>query len=97
MKAKRNNYGINPRTGEPFKAQWEVLHYYLTEKPGRTITQLEATVDFGFTDLAGVILRMYEHTGIRAARRWIVVPTRYNGAVQVKQYWIEQGGEEIAE
>lgn len=92
MKAKRNNYGINPRTGEPFKAQWEVLHYYLTERKGRSITQAEATTDFGFTDLAGVIRRIYEHTGIYANRRWISVKTRYNGVVQVKQYWIEQEG-----
>jgi hypothetical protein len=85
---KRNQYGTNPRTGKSFRAQWELLLYYLTEKPGRTITQAEATRLLGFTDLAGVIKRIEENTGIRADRREIVVPTRYNGATRVKQYWI---------
>ena len=89
MKKRKNNYGLNPDTGKPFRAQWEVLYHYLKSKSGRTITQAEATIDFGFSDLAGVVKRIEEHTGVRAGRRWIDVPTRYGGIVSVKQYWIE--------
>ena len=88
-KRKPNKYGINPATGKPFLAQWDVIFHYLTEKPGRTITQREASADFGFSDLAGVIRRIEDRTGIRAARREINVPTRYGGVTGVKQYWID--------
>ena len=87
---KRNNYGTNPSTGKPFRAQWEVIYEYLREKPGRTITQGEATQDFGFTRLAAIIKDIEYRVGVTAARRKIVVPTRYGGKVEVSQYWIER-------
>lgn len=85
---RKNNYGINPSTGKAFKAQWEVLLHYL-KVPGRKITQAQASADFGFTDLAGIVRRIEEHTGIRLARKLIEVKTRYGGITQVKQYWYE--------
>lgn len=77
-------------TGKPFKAQWEVIYEYLREKPGRTITQGEATQDFGFTRLAAIIKDIEYRVGVTPARRKIVVPTRYGGKVEVSQYWIER-------
>lgn len=88
--ARRNNYyGINPATGEPFKAQWEVIYQYLREKRGRKITSGQAINDFGFTRLSAIIYTIRERTGITPARRSIDVPTRYGGLVSVTEYWLE--------
>lgn len=90
MKQKRNNYGVNPETGERFAGQYEVLAYYLKEKPGRKITSLEAITEFGFTRLSGVVKYLEYRTGIRLERKKIIVPTRYGGAVPVMQYWMPE-------
>lgn len=89
MARRNNNYGTNPSTGEPFRAQWEVIYEYLREKPGRKITSGEAINEFGFTRLSAIIYTIRERTGITPARRSIDVPTRYGGLVTVTQYWIE--------
>lgn len=90
---KKNNYGISPVTGKPFRSQWEVIYHYLTERPGHSITSLEAIHEFGFTRLSAIIYTIRERTGVEAARCKTVVPTRYGGAVEVTRYWILKEGE----
>ena len=89
MKAKKNNYGINPETGERFKAQWEVIWHYIKSKPGRGITSLEAIKEFGFTRLSAIIFKIEKKTGYCARRADILVGTRYGGIVKVRKYWYE--------
>ncbi len=89
MKTKKNIYGINPETGERFKAQWEVIWHYIKSKPGRGITSLEAINEFGFTRLSAIIKRIEEITGYTARRADIFVGTRYGGIVRVRRYWYE--------
>ena len=91
MKEKKNNYGINPATGEQFAAQWEVIDQYLKE--GHRITTREAANEFGFTRLSDIIYKIEKHTGRVAARRTLVVPTRYGGTARCAEYWYEKEGE----
>jgi len=88
MARRRNDYGTNPDTGKPFRAQWEVILHYLREKPGRTITQGSAWIEFGFSRLSALVYTIRKRTGIDLHRRRIEVPTRYNGRVSVTQYFI---------
>lgn len=90
MKERRNKYGINPETGERFKAQWEVILFYLREKKGRSITSMEAITEFGFTRLSGIVKQIEYRANIVLSREAIVVPTRYGGAVRVARYWYEK-------
>lgn len=90
MKQKRNKYGINPETGERFKAQWEVILFYLREEAGRTITSMEAITEFGFTRLSGIVKQIEYRKGIVLSRCRINVPTRYGGVVSVSKYWYEK-------
>ena len=87
MKEKKNNYGTNPETGAQFKTQWEVIFQYLKE--GNSITSREAAAEFGFTRLSDIIYKIEKHTGRRADRELIFVPTRYGGEARVARYWFE--------
>lgn len=86
----RNDYGINPETGKPFRAQWEVIYQYLREKPGRTITQGDAWVEFGFSRLSAIVYAIRKRLGVTLRRRSIEVPTRYNGRVTVTEYYLDR-------
>lgn len=91
MKQKKNNYGTNPATGEPFGAQWEVVYQYLRE--GHSITSREAAAEFGFTRLSDIIYKIRKWTGVAPARTLVKVPTRYGGIARVSKYWIPREGE----
>ena len=75
--------------GTALKTQWETILYLLQSEPGRTIRQWEATKDFGFTDLAGIVKKIHYRTGIFLKRRDVQVKTRYGGTTYVTEYWYE--------
>lgn len=89
MKGKKNKYGINPLTGERFKAQWEVILHYLRHD-AKYITSMEAITDFGFTRLSDIIYKIEHRANIRCERERIFVPTRYGGRVSVARYWLPE-------
>lgn len=76
--------------GSELKTQWETILYYLQSNPGKTISQWEATKEFGFTDLAGIVKKIHYRTGIFLNRKEVQVKTRYGGTTYITQYWFEK-------
>lgn len=92
--ATNGKYGFRA-DGSELLTQWDTILYHLYTT-GERITQWQASRDFGFTDLAGIVKRLEEHHGITLHRRRIEVTTRYGATTFINEYWLDPADRDTA-
>ena len=83
----KGNYGKR-KDGSIIRSQWELVLYYLQEKPGRVITSWKAIKEFGITRLSAKVYDIKKRTGIVLARHKDSVKNRYGAKVEYSVYYL---------